>query len=176
MISDFYLINMPTDRQDVLKQRDFSQLTSNSSGNSSVEGSYGRGGDILWRVFRRARLTSSHHVGLQQSPLQINIVVGQCLVLEGQHLQDLQHNKCVTKLNKHDKPPITYLKCSKLSVYLNIVTCCVPVQWLSGQMQGRGRRREELPVRRWERGRSKTDGCKKCNACQNNITYWLGTN
>ena len=63
-----------------------SSLTGNRSGHGPVERGHCGLGNILGRVFDAARLTGSHHVGLKESSLKVDVVVGQGLVGEGEDL------------------------------------------------------------------------------------------
>lgn len=63
---------------------------SDGSGDSAVQGGDGGPRDLLGGVLLGARLTSSHHVGLQEGALEEHVVVVQGLVDGGQNgLSDL---------------------------------------------------------------------------------------
>lgn len=71
-----------------LKSEKKESLTGNSCGNSPVESSDGGHSHLLWSILSGAGMSGSHHVGLQQGALQVNVMVIQGLVDSRQDLRD----------------------------------------------------------------------------------------
>lgn len=68
-------------KESLLKWHDSSMtFTRHSSGDGAPQGSHCCHGNLLRGEFLGAGMSSGHHVGLQQSSLQVNMVVRQSLV------------------------------------------------------------------------------------------------
>jgi len=61
-------------------------LTGDGGGDGAAQGGDGGHGDLLGAVLLGAGVAGGHHVGLQQGPLQVDVVVAQRLVDGRQHL------------------------------------------------------------------------------------------
>ena len=55
-------------------------------GHSTAQSGDSGHGNLLWAVLGGAGVPRSHHVGLQQGSLQVDVVIAQCLVHSCQHL------------------------------------------------------------------------------------------
>ncbi len=87
---------------------DGTELTGNSSGYGSPQRLHRGLRDLIGAVLGRAGLARRHHVGFEQSALQVHMVVSQRLVLESQHLQN-QSDTCSDTV---DTTPQSIRKCN----------------------------------------------------------------